>query len=70
MADIRGFIAGLFGLTQFVIANPGFISFAAYFNPDGTMGNFWGMMGVMVLAVAIGFAVTLLLGKRTLAKKA
>ena len=61
---VGGFIAGLFGLTQYVIANPGFISFAAYFNPDGTMGNFWGMMGVMVLAVIIGFAVTYVLGKR------
>ena len=67
---IGGFLAGLFGLTQYVIANPGFISFAAYFNPDGTMGNFWGMMGVMVLAVAIGFIVTYLLGKRAEAKKA
>ena len=61
---IGGFIAGLFGLTQYVVANPGFISFAAYFNPDGTMGNFWGMMGVMVLAVVIGFIVTYVLGKR------
>ena len=61
---VGGFIAGLFGLTQYVIANPGFISFAAYFNPDGTMGNFWGMMGVMVLAVVIGFIVTYVLGKR------
>lgn len=61
---IGGFIAGLFGLTQYVVANPGFISFAAYFNPDGTMGNFWGMMGVMVLAVVVGFVVTYVLGKR------
>ena len=61
---IGGFIAGLFGLTQYVVANPGFISFAAYFNPDGTMGNFWGMMGVMVLAVVIGFIVTYVLGKK------
>ena len=61
---VGGILAGLFGLTQYVVANPGFISFAAYFNPDGTMGNFWGMMGVMVLAVAIGFAVTYILGKR------
>ncbi|MBQ1483175.1 MAG: PTS transporter subunit EIIC [Erysipelotrichaceae bacterium] len=67
---IGGFIAGLFGLTQFVVANPGFISFAAYFNPDGTWGNFWGMMGVMVLAVVVGFAVTYILGKRAEAKKA
>ena len=67
---IGGFLAGLFGLTQFVVANPGFISFAAYFNPDGTWGNFWGMMGVMVLAVVVGFIVTYVLGKRELAKKA
>jgi len=65
---VGGFLAGLFGLTQFVIANPGFISFAAYFNPDGTMGNFWGMMGVMVLAVAIAFVVTYFLGKKQTAK--
>ncbi|MBR2599846.1 MAG: PTS transporter subunit EIIC [Erysipelotrichaceae bacterium] len=65
---VGGFLAGLFGLTQFVVANPGFISFAAYFNPDGTMGNFWGMMGVMVLAVAIAFAVTYFLGKKQEAK--
>ncbi|MBR5755133.1 MAG: PTS transporter subunit EIIC [Erysipelotrichaceae bacterium] len=67
---VGGFIAGLFGLTQYVIANPGLISFAAYFNPDGTWGNFWGMMGVMVLAVVVGFVVTYVLGKRALAKKA
>lgn len=63
---IGGFIAGLFHLTQFVVANPGFLSFAAYMNPDGTWGNFIGMMGVMVLAVVIAFAVTYLLGKRQL----
>ena len=67
---VGGFLAGLFGLTQFVVANPGFISFAAYFNPDGTMGNFWGMMGVMVLAVVVGFISTWVLGKRAMAKKA
>ena len=67
---IGGFIAGLFGLTQYVVANPGFISFAAYINPDGTWGNFWGMMGVMVLAVVIGFIVTYILGKKAEAKKA
>jgi PTS system beta-glucosides-specific IIC component len=62
---VGGFIAGLFGLTQFVIANPGFLSFAAYMNPDGTWGNFWGMMGVMVLSVIVAFAVTYVLGKKT-----
>ena len=61
---LGGFIAGLFGLIQFVVAGPGFLSFAAYMNPDGTWGNFWGMMGVMVLAVIIAFVVTYILGKR------
>ncbi|MBQ1305779.1 MAG: PTS transporter subunit EIIC [Erysipelotrichales bacterium] len=67
---LGGFIAGLFGLTQFVVANPGFLSFAAYMNPDGTWGNFWGMMGVMVLAVVVAFVVTWFLGKKALAKQA
>ena len=66
---IGGFIAGLFGLTQYVVANPGFLSFAAYMNPDGTWGNFWGMMAVMVLAVVLGFVCTYVLGKRAMAKK-
>ena len=66
---IGGFIAGLFGLTQFVVANPGFLSFAAYMNPDGTWGNFIGMMLVMVLAVVVAFASTYVLGKRAMAKK-
>ena len=67
---IGGFIAGLFGLTQYVVANPGLLSFAAYMNPNGTMGNFLGMMGVMALAVAVAFVVTYLLGKRAQAKAA
>ncbi len=66
---IGGFIAGLFGFTQYVVANPGFLSFAAYMNPDGTWTNFWGMMGVMVLAVAVGFITTYVFGKRAIAKQ-
>ena len=38
-------------------------------NPDGTWGNFIGMMGVMILAVIVAFVVTYILGKRALAKK-
>lgn len=66
---VGGFIAGLFGLTQYVVANPGFVSFAAYIAPDGTWTNFIGMMLVMVLAVVVGFAVTYILGKREQANK-
>ena len=67
---LGGFIAGLFGLTQYVVAGPGFLSFAAYMNPDGTWTNFIGMMGVMILAVVVGFAVTYVLGKRQQKKAA
>ena len=38
-------------------------------NPDGTWGNFIGMMLVMVLAVVIAFCATYFLGKRAMAKK-
>lgn len=61
---IGGFVAGLLGMTQYVVSTPGFISFAAYISPDGTMSNFAISMGVMVLATALGFGSTLLLGKR------
>lgn len=67
---IGGAIAGAFGWTQFVVSTPGFISFAAYINPDGTMTNLFGMLFVMVLAVAVSFGVTYFLGKRELAKAA
>lgn len=67
---IGGFIAGLFGLTQYVISTPGFISFAAYMNPDGTWTNFIGMMIVMIIAVVVGFVVTYVLGKKALKKEA
>lgn len=66
---IGGFIAGLVGMTQYVISTPGFISFAAYINPDGTAGNLIWSMTVMVIAVVVAFAATFLLGKRELAKQ-
>jgi PTS system beta-glucosides-specific IIC component len=65
---VGGFIAGLFGLTQYVVANPGFISFAAYIAPDGTWTNFIGMMLVMILALVLGFVVTYVFGKHEIAK--
>lgn len=65
---IGGAIAGAFGWTQFVISTPGFISFAAYINPDGTMENLIGMLFVMILSVIISFAITYILGTRELKK--
>lgn len=61
---IGGLVAGLLGMTQYVISTPGFISFAAYISPDGTLDNLWISLGVMVLAVIVSFAATYILGKR------
>ena len=66
---IGGFIAGLLGMTQYVISTPGFISFAAYINPDGTMYNLVISMVVMIIALVISFVATMLLGKKMLAAK-
>ena len=65
---IGGFIAGLMGTTQYFISTPGFISFAAYINPDGTGGNLMWAMIEMIIALVIAFAVTYFLGKKTEAK--
>lgn len=70
---IGGFIAGLLGMTQYVVSTPGFISFAAYITPaeqGGGSKNFIIAMAVMVIAVIISFVSTYLLGKRQLAKEA
>lgn len=70
---IGGFIAGLLGMTQYVVSTPGFISFAAYITPaeqGGGSRNFIIAMAVMVIAVIISFVSTYLLGKRQLAKEA
>ncbi len=65
---IGGLLAGLLGMTQYTISTPGFISFAAYIAPDGTFTNLWISLAVMVIAVAIAFAVTYFLGKKQEAK--
>ena len=64
---IGGFLAGLLGMTQYVVSTPGFISFAAYITPAEMGGGFHNLivsMIVMVIAVAISLAVTYILGKR------
>lgn len=64
---IGGFLAGLLGMTQYVVSTPGFISFAAYITPAEMGGGFRNLlisMIVMVLAVVISFVVTYILGKR------
>ncbi|PXX52613.1 PTS system beta-glucosides-specific IIC component [Hungatella effluvii] len=61
---IGGLLAGLVGMTQYVISTPGFISIPAYINPDGTSANLIWAMVVMVLAVTVAFGVTYVLGKK------
>ena len=67
---LGGLVAGMLGMTQYVVSTPGFISFAAYIAPGGTLDNLWISLGVMVLAVVVAFASTLVLGKRALAREA
>ena len=61
---LGGLLAGLVGMTQYVISTPGFISIPAYINPDGTSANLIWAMVVMVLAVTVAFGVTYVLGKK------
>lgn len=61
---IGGLLAGLVGMTQYVISTPGFISIPAYINPDGTSANLIWAIVVMVLAVTVAFGVTYVLGKK------
>ena len=65
-----GLLAGLLGMTQYVVSTPGFISIPAYINPDGTSRNLIVSLIVMVTAVAVSFAITLFLGKRAEKKSA
>ena len=55
---IGGLLGGLAGMTQYVISIP------AYINPDGTSSNLIWAMAVMILAVAVAFGVTYVLGRR------
>lgn len=61
---IGGFLAGMLGMTQYVISTPGFISIPAYINPDGTGRNLIVSLIVMITAVAVSFVITLFLGTR------
>lgn len=66
---VGGLLAGIMGTTQYVISTPGFISFAAYINPDGTTGNLIWAMIEMIVALAVAFVVTYLLGTKQEGKK-
>lgn len=69
---IGGFLAGLLGMTQYVVSTPGFISFAAYITPADQGGGWYNLVVsiiVMVIAVIISFLVTLILGKYAMKKE-
>lgn len=60
---IGGLLAGFLGMTQYVIATPGFISLPAYINPDGTPQNLIYSIIVMGVAVVLSFVATWFLYK-------
>lgn len=66
---LGGLIAGSFGMTQYVVSTPGFVSIPAYMNPDGSNGNLLLAILVMIIALLTGFAATFYLGKRSIAKE-
>ena len=66
---IGGLLAGILGMTQYVISTPGFISLPAYIDPTGSSYNLIVSVIVMIVAVVLGFVATYALGKRAEAKK-
>ena len=67
---IGGIIAGLTGMTQYVITACSFIAFPAYIGADGSLTNLALALTVMAVSVATSFAATFVLGKRADAKAA
>ena len=68
-SGIGGLLAGILGMTQYVISTPGFISLPAYIDPTGSSYNLIVSVIVMIVAVVLGFVATYALGKRAEAKK-
>lgn len=65
---IGGAIAGLTGMTQYVITACSFIAFPAYIGADGSLSNLWLALAVMAIAFACGLAVTFVAGRRLAAR--
>lgn len=61
---IGGIIAGLTGMTQYVITACSFIAFPAYIGADGSLTNLFLALMVMAIALSTGFAATFLIGKK------
>ncbi len=62
---VGGAVAGLTGMTQYVITACSFIAFPAYIGSDGSLTNLWLALAVMAISFAIGFVATLAFGKGT-----
>ncbi|MGI6229959.1 MAG: PTS transporter subunit EIIC [Tractidigestivibacter sp.] len=67
---IGGALAGITGMTQYVITACSFIAFPAYISPDGSFTNLWLALLVMAVSFAVGFVATLAFGKGTQEKGA
>lgn len=61
---VGGVIAGLTGMTQYVITACSFIAFPAYIGSDGSLTNLWLALSVMAIAFVCGFIATYVLGRR------
>ncbi len=61
---IGGVVAGLTGMTQYVITACSFIAFPAYIGADGSLANLWLALAVMAIAFVGGLVVTFVMGKR------
>lgn len=66
---IGGIIAGLTGMTQYVITACSFIAFPAYIGTDGSLTNLVLALVVMAISLACAFAATFVLGKRAEGKE-
>ena len=66
---IGGVIAGLTGMTQYVITACSFIAFPAYIGADGSLANLALALTVVAVSVVCAFVSTFVLGKRAVAKE-
>lgn len=66
---IGGIIAGLTGMTQYVITACSFIAFPAYIGADGSLTNLALALAVMAVSIVTAFAATFALGKRWTSKE-
>ena len=57
-----GLFAGIVGLKQYAVASPGLASLPTFIPPDGNLMNFWMAIVTVIIACAVSFTVTWVLG--------